>query len=158
MSTEKIILKVKLPSCVRKIKIDGSNSVEHRVGYSRLVKVVEEEFGCFEKAAVTVFDGEDDVAIKTFQEFALALEEQVESGSAKSSVVIVNVKQHTSSFARESSKKGEEEIFQHRENDFADAGGSASALSGAESEIIGACDKLRSEATKRSLRSVKFQC
>ena len=50
MSTEKIILKVKLPSCVRKIKINRSNSVEHRVGYSRLVKVVEEEFGCFEKA------------------------------------------------------------------------------------------------------------
>ena len=140
-----------MPSCVRKIKIDGSNSVEHRVGYSRLVKVVEEEFGCFEKAAVTVFDGEDDVAIKTFEEFALALEEQVESRSAKSSAVIVNVKQHTSSFARESSKKGEEEIFQHQENDFADAGGSASALSGAESEIIGVCEKPRSEASKRSL-------
>ena len=128
MSTEKVILKVKLPSCIRKIKIDRSNSVEHRVGYSRLVKVVEEEFGCFEKAAVTVFDGEDYVAIKTFEEFAFALEEQVESGSAKSPVVIVNVKQHTSSFARESSKKGEEEIFQHQENDFADAVGSASAL------------------------------
>ena len=81
------------------------------------------------------------------------MKEQVESGSAKSSVVIVNVKQHTSSFARESSKKGEEEIFQHQENDFADAGGSASgsALSGAESEIIGACEKPRSEASKRSL-------
>ena len=46
-----------------------------------------------------MFDGEDDVAIKTFEEFALVLEEQVESGSVKSSVVIVNVKQHTSSFA-----------------------------------------------------------
>ena len=91
------------------------------------------------------------MAIKTFEEFALTLEEQAESGNAKSSVVIINVKQHTSSFAQESSKKGEEEIFQHQENDFADAGGSASALSGAESEIIGACEKPRSEAGKRSL-------
>ena len=98
-----------------------------------------------------MFDGEDDVAIKTFEEFALALEEQIEFGSAKSSIVIINLEQHTSSFARESSKKGEEEIFQHLENDFADAGGSASALSGAESEIIGACEKPRSEASKRSL-------
>ena len=95
MSNIGLILKIKLPSCVHKLKIDATNPIGNRVGYSNLMKVVEEEFGhAAKKVNITVFDGEDNVCIKSFDKFVFALEENVDSGR---SAITMNVKPSTNS-------------------------------------------------------------
>ena len=97
-----VVVKIRLPNAVRKIRTEEHTTVGYRLCYSSLKKCLKEELGNQTDDEVTItyfdqFDGEDNINIRCLNDFVMAVEEVMENSDAGShgkKVLILNAKKN----------------------------------------------------------------